>query len=259
MVFKLRLKDGLTAMQLSKIPKQLLGESEVDRFLRVTAVTSQKASLSLYQSRARAVDDNRGELLAPMVTAATLSHLGVVFVQESGSRYWRELDDGGEDEEEEERRLEAEADGEAAAAEAAAAGDDGGEDDEAVTPVGQGEMAVLIMKKVGISDPEAAQRLISTCGVRTARDLEELRGAGEELALALSGEAYLSLMDKHKLNKFMGMRPTTLAARGGGSSAARVSTWLAQVGDDDAASDVALTSSLIGNESVLRRLSLIHI
>ena len=75
LVFKLRLKDGLTAVQLSKIPKQLLGESEVDRFLRVTAVTSQKASLSLYQSRARAVDDNRGELLAPMVSAATLSHL----------------------------------------------------------------------------------------------------------------------------------------------------------------------------------------
>ena len=73
LVFKLRLKDGLTAVQLSKIPEQLLGESEVDRFLRIIAVTSQKATLALYHSRARAVEDNRGELLAPMVSAATLS------------------------------------------------------------------------------------------------------------------------------------------------------------------------------------------
>ena len=55
LVFQLRLRNGLTEVQLSKIPEELRGELESPRFLRVTEVGSQKATLAMYSSRASAM------------------------------------------------------------------------------------------------------------------------------------------------------------------------------------------------------------
>ena len=243
LVFQLRLRNGLTTeVQLSKIPEELQGELESPRFLRVTEVGSQKATLTMYSSRASAMagemsEDEQGVQLAPMVSAATLGLIGAEFLPLE--RYWREVPDDGSDEGdlfEIEARVTRDAAATAAAAAAVAA--QATTVTAAAAPLSVDELVQYIMAKVDIS-LEAAANMVADCGVNSIEDLEQLKGCDRESIKDFAEIANMSLMEKLKLTKFTkhaqqdSVRPR-LAASGGRSAGPDL---LTQAGADDAASD----------------------
>lgn len=243
LVFKLRLRNGLTEVQLSKIPEELQGELESPRFLRVTEVGSQKATLTMYSSRASAMagelsEDEQGVQLAPMVTATTLGLIGAEFLPIE--RYWREVQDDGSNEGdivESEARVTTR-DAAATAAAAAAVAAQATTVTAAAAPLSVDELVQYIMAKVDIS-LEAAANMVADCGVNSIEDLEQLKGCDRESIKDFAEIANMSLMEKLKFTKFTKhaqqdyVRPR-LAASGGRSAG---SDWLTQAGADDAASD----------------------
>ena len=206
LVFQLRLRNGLTEVQLSKIPEELQGELESPRFLRVTEVGSQKATLTMYSSRASAMagemsEDEQGVQLAPMVSAATLGLIGAEFLPLE--RYWREVPDDGSDEGdlfEIEARVTRDAAATAAAAAAVAA--QAATETAAAAPLSVDDLVQYIMAKVDIS-LEAAANMVADCGVNSIEDLEQLKGCDRESIKDFAEIANMSLMEKLKLTKFM--------------------------------------------------------
>ena len=237
LVFQLRLRSGLTEVQLSKVPAELLVEALTPRFLRVTEVSSQKATLTLFSSRGGALrEDEQGIQLAPMVSATTLGLIGAEFLPIE--RYWREIvieesddvSEEGSDENGDESRAARAAANAAAAAEAAAAA-------AAAPSLSEDELVMLIMDKVGVS-LETASDMVNVCGVASREDLEQLVGEDESVIDSFANEVNMSLMEKIKLKKFTRVaKPKTTVVRA--MSGGRGKEWLTGVGADDAASEEA--------------------
>ena len=212
MVFKLWVDRDLPERARKYIPGNLLRLSG-QCFVRVLGVKNKNATLGLFQTRADAEADERCvELVAPPVTAYTLSHLGVKYVDGEG---WKEAiyDSVSEDESEGEGAQESpeelpEEEGEWATRQSS---EGGAEMRAAVNAERVGEQNLLggsllqteeRMKEVAeatrICDFAALERLASL-GLAGREDLQLLKEQGPEFAQALAVAADLSLFDAQRL------------------------------------------------------------
>ena len=209
LVFRVSINlDKLTERAAAYIPGRLF-EVNNEGYVRILSVSKKHASLGLYETLAAARRDKDGsecvELIAPTVTAATLSHLGVHYAdhegwmqdgEESSAAEGSEAEEAEESERESGNEDEVESDG------------DEGEEGE--------DMVAVLSKAIGIRDLDALERL-AQIGLSSAADLKLLKEGGAEFAREVAEAAGLSAFDTRRLVVFAMSGEPTPRSMGGGA------------------------------------------
>ena len=245
-VFKLSVDDNMPERARKYVPENLLRLSG-ECYVRILGVKNKVATLGLYETRADAEADKRCvELVAPPVTAATVSHLGVKYVDGQGwvevaaGNITRELSDSLSDEEsaggsegesvgEEDERPERETAGREAGGRRAEqprllGAHERSEGQQLFTATQWASDGVAeISELTGIRDEDALGRL-AVHGLARAADLQLLKEQGVDFAQALAVAAGLSLCDAQRLKVYA---ESGGDARGG----------LGQIGSEETAED----------------------
>ena len=262
-VFRLWINENTPERAIKYIPESLLPISG-QCYIRIINVVDKKATLGVYWTREAAVADTDGqqcvELLAPPVTAATISHMGIKYIDGKG---WVEsiqgdegdaaplLSDGGfpplsqlsggdnpyalrrrkerapsdsSEDASENSSEESERSDQKQAADSSSrglpSGESRGESFEGGSPPRVSGAMAEVSSLTGIRDEGALRRLVEECGLDCEDNVQMLTEQGAEFARAVGVAAQLSLFDTQRLMNFV-------QSKGGASGGALGSAGMA--------------------------------
>ena len=248
-VFRLWIDENTPERAIKYIPESLLPISG-RCFIRIINVVDKKATLGAYWTREAAVTDADGqqcvELLAPPVTAATLSHMGIKYIDGKG---WVESSQGDEgdaapllsdgefpplsqlsggdnlyalrrrkerapsnsleDASENSSEEHEQSDQEQAAASSSRglpSGGSRGESFEGGSPPRVSEAMAELSSLTGIRDEGALRRLVEECGLDCEDNMRMLMEQDAEFVRAVGVAAQLSLFDMQRFVNFVRLK-----------------------------------------------------